>query len=76
MRSPVVATGAPVRTYAVVNFEGAAVDDDSHAESVGDTDASQVGSGVGLCESGRGVGDVLGCEYERRLRGDGADGFG
>ena len=71
MGGPVVAAGAPVRTDAVVDFEGATLDDDSHAEAVGDTDAGRVGAGVGLGERRHGVGDVLGREHER-LRGSGA----
>jgi hypothetical protein len=53
-----------VRTDAVVNFEGATLDDDPHAEAVGDTDAGNIQAGVGLSERGPGVGDVLGREHE------------
>ena len=59
MSGPVVAAGAPVRTDAVVDFEGATLDDDPHAEAVGDTDAGKVRAGVGLGERRHGVGDIL-----------------
>jgi hypothetical protein len=42
MGGPVVAAGAPVRTDAVVNFEGTTLDHDPHAKAVGDTDASTI----------------------------------
>jgi hypothetical protein len=64
MGGPVIASNASVRADAVVNFEGAALDNDPHAEAVGDTDACNVGAGVGLGERRHGVGDVLGCEHE------------
>ena len=57
--SPAVVSSASVRTNAVVNFEGASFDDDSHAEAVGDTDASEVRTRVGRAERRHGVGDVL-----------------
>ncbi|MGD0287912.1 MAG: hypothetical protein ABSC31_16315 [Acidimicrobiales bacterium] len=50
MGGPVVAASAPVRSYAVVDFEGAVLDDHSHAKAVGDTDTSEVGPTVGLGE--------------------------
>jgi len=76
MGSSVVAAGAPVRADTVVDFEGAALDNNPHAEAVNDADTSRVGSVVGLGERRRGVGDVLGCEDERRLRGGGAGRLG
>jgi hypothetical protein len=48
MGRPVEATGAPVRTDAVVDFEGATLDDNPYAEAVGDTDAGAVRAGVRL----------------------------
>jgi hypothetical protein len=57
-----------VRTNAVVNFEGASLDDDATTEAVDDADASGVRARVGLGERRRGVGDVFGREYERRWR--------
>jgi hypothetical protein len=62
MGSPVISPGAPVRTDAVVDFEGATLHDDPHSEAVGDTDAGRVGALIGLCERHHRVGDVLGRE--------------
>jgi len=65
MRGPVIATGAPVGTHTVVNFEGTTLDHDPHAKAVGDTDAGRVGTGIGLGERRHGVGDILGGEVPR-----------
>jgi hypothetical protein len=65
-----------VRTDAVVDFEGATLDDDSHAETVDEADTGRIGSAVGLGERSRGIGDVLGREHKRRLRGSGASQIG
>ena len=56
-------------TGGVVNFEGATFDADSHAEAVGDTDAGQLGTAVGLGEGHHRVGDVLGGEDKGRGAG-------
>jgi hypothetical protein len=66
------AAGTTVRAYVVVDFESTTLHDAPHAESVGDTDASQVGSGIGLGERRHGPGDILRREHQRRLRNSGA----
>jgi hypothetical protein len=48
MGGSLIAAGAAVGTDPVVNFEGTTLDDDSHAEAVGDTDAGNVRAGVSL----------------------------
>ena len=52
MGGPVVASPTAVLAYAVVDFERAALDDDPDAEAVTDTDAPEVGTGVGLFDCG------------------------
>jgi hypothetical protein len=48
-----------------MNFEGATLNDDSHAEAVGDTDSSDVGAGIGIGERQHGVGYILGRQAPR-----------
>jgi hypothetical protein len=69
MGGPVVAAGAPVRTDAVVNFEGTALYDDAHSEAVTDTDTSHVGASVGFSERHHRIGYVLRRKGEGRGAG-------
>ena len=72
MGGPVVAPAAPVRPHAVLDFKCTTLDDDSHAEAVGDTNAGHVGAGVGLGKRRHGVGDVLGDKHRCPSWGSGA----